>query len=364
MEVLFNAIREQEPDWNLIYTDTGMLSDYVYNQAILPLNDYIDHDYFEELPAPLQPIEEMVIIGGGIYGIPTQRPNLKYPFNVGYAIIWNRDFFEHNNLPDIDELQDEGKWTWDKFTDIARQVTRDTNNDGYIDQWGLGGFSPFQFSNLLETYGVNLYETTADGKIESINLTSNNVISAFEYLKKWDQIIPPFAHNSKLTYEYFKDGKIAMSVIRLNDFNYINQEIDHKLGLAYFPRGPERDDYILPVGTFTVVSVPVTERDPKRVINIHDKIFKPEDVYKEIDRETNKMESNKNREAYYDMTENWKNSQFDLLINKISYQIGDTEKMNSIYRKIYEGKEDIRKGDKEAEDVLMEIEIKIKDNLL
>ena len=30
------------------------------------------------------------------------------------------------------------EWTWDKMLEYAKNLTRDTDGDGIIDQWGLG----------------------------------------------------------------------------------------------------------------------------------------------------------------------------------------------------------------------------------
>ncbi len=366
LETFFNALREQKPDWNLISSNNALLNIYITNQTVLPLNDYIDHDYFKKLPEPLQPVEEMVTYAGNIYGIPSPTGNVSYPFSRGMVILWNREFFERNNLPDLDELQDKGQWTWEKMTDIVKQATRDTNDDGYIDQWAIAGLeNKFQYEvrRFFESYGANIYEEDVDGSIKDINLINDKVISVFEYLKEWYQLYPPYT-NIDTNYNRFKNGNIGMYFTDLHLIFDIKENIDSDIGIAYLPKAPDMENNILPVRSFSVASVPILERDPETVINIHDQIFKPDDVYLEIDRELNKIENEKDRERYIEIISNWRASEFDLLLSRILFETGaDIEEYSLISLNIYDHIKEIIKGDKEIEDGLMEIEMKIEDIL-
>ncbi|MFT4156756.1 MAG: sugar ABC transporter substrate-binding protein [Microbacterium sp.] len=64
---------------------------------------------------------------GPIYAMPKDVG----PFSFGY----NKTMFEAAGVP----LPDKDKpYTWDEFIDVAKQLTKDTNGDGTLDQWGTG----------------------------------------------------------------------------------------------------------------------------------------------------------------------------------------------------------------------------------
>ncbi len=62
---------------------------------------------------------------GEIWGIPFLWESL--------IVLYNRDLFDEAGItPPIIE----DPWTWEEMQEAARQLTRDTNGDGQIDQWG------------------------------------------------------------------------------------------------------------------------------------------------------------------------------------------------------------------------------------
>lgn len=75
------------------------------------------------------------------------------PYALGYATFYNRDIFAKEGLPYLEEVYEQGNWTWDTMVEYARATTHDNNGDGTIDQWGLvlgniqGATEALMFSN-------------------------------------------------------------------------------------------------------------------------------------------------------------------------------------------------------------------------
>ena len=44
------------------------------------------------------------------------------------------------NLENPQDLYDRGEWTWEKFREYCRILTKDTDGDNNIDQWGYSGW--------------------------------------------------------------------------------------------------------------------------------------------------------------------------------------------------------------------------------
>lgn len=77
-----------------------------------------------------------------------QKGKSFYCFNAGApepknCLFFNKRILEENGY-DRDlpyDLQKEGKWTWAKFEEILAKLTKDTNADGIIDQYGMASFN-------------------------------------------------------------------------------------------------------------------------------------------------------------------------------------------------------------------------------
>ena len=91
-----------------------------------------------------------------------------------------------------------GNWTWEDFYEICKQVTRDTNGDGKIDQFGNFGFG---WQDAVYTNGQKLFED--DGS--KAYFDDSGVVEAVEFLKKLDDL----NMNFKMTSSDFDAGKVA-----------------------------------------------------------------------------------------------------------------------------------------------------------
>ena len=80
-----------------------------------------------------------------------------FPFNKSVrALYLNKNLFEAEGLT-------QAPATWREYEDMARRLTKDTDGDGEIDQWGTAGqISAWMFENLLIQNGGQIL--TDDGK--------------------------------------------------------------------------------------------------------------------------------------------------------------------------------------------------------
>jgi hypothetical protein len=90
---------------------------------------------------------------GRVYGLqasPYSMPDL--------GMFYRKNLLDGMGLPDPITLYNEGNWTWDTFFNLAVQATRDFNNDGVIDQYGLNGDVYRVYSALLYSNGGRVVE--------------------------------------------------------------------------------------------------------------------------------------------------------------------------------------------------------------
>lgn len=94
--------------------------------AFLPLGEYVaDYDLDDFFPGHLDAFR----YDGDLLVIPRDISNL--------VLFYNQEMFEEAGVPLPDE-----DWTWDDFMSAAQALTKDTDGDGVVDQWGFG-FSTF-----------------------------------------------------------------------------------------------------------------------------------------------------------------------------------------------------------------------------
>jgi multiple sugar transport system substrate-binding protein len=174
---------------------TGKGPDIVYF-AGLPYRKYIDKKAFVNLSDLMEKdnkfnkaelnstILDAIKYKGGLYVIP-----INYQFEM---MVANKSILDKENIK-IDDMN----WTWDDFIQIAQKVTKDTNNDGAIDQYAMAGrgngLFTYLFSSTIGKY-VDLDKKTAsfDSK-DFINLlyTCKNFNDKKLFFKAddWQQIV-------------------------------------------------------------------------------------------------------------------------------------------------------------------------------
>jgi multiple sugar transport system substrate-binding protein len=152
---------------------TGKGPDIIYF-ANLPYRKYIDKKMFVNLSDLMEKddkfnkselnfnILDALKYKGGLYTIP-----ISYQFEM---MVANKSILDKDNIK-IDDMN----WTWDDFMQIAQKVTRDTNNDGTVDQYAMAGRSntgifPYLLEGSIGRY-VDLDKKTASfDSMDFINL--------------------------------------------------------------------------------------------------------------------------------------------------------------------------------------------------
>jgi multiple sugar transport system substrate-binding protein len=108
--------------------------------AFLDLTDFVNTD--DDLnPDDLYPSPGAFYHEGKWYGMPFQL--------VSNGCYYNATLFEEADVPGPRDYPDnpDGVWTWDDFLVAATALTKDTDGDGEIDQWGYSA-SGFEFGWL------------------------------------------------------------------------------------------------------------------------------------------------------------------------------------------------------------------------
>lgn len=124
-------------------------------------------------------IIDMWTMGGDAYGM-SMAPNVE----PRGCLYFNKRVLEEAGIDwnTIYDMQAEGTWTWDVFEGMLKQITKDTDNDGVNDIWGMLGSGDDMY--VLSVFGNNgsFFDFDAEGKLQP-TMNSNETIEALNWAK-------------------------------------------------------------------------------------------------------------------------------------------------------------------------------------
>lgn len=146
----------------------------------------------------------------------------------------------------IYDMQADGTWTWDAWTEIMAKVQRDVNNDSVIDVYGFDcnyGVAVDQsvYSNNSEYVGL------ADGKY-TYKFEDPATVEALEWIVT---TINDFAlvRPEEAQWDYYKEAFINGQVAFMPDQAYCGgpngflMDMVDEIGFVMYPKGPQATDY-------------------------------------------------------------------------------------------------------------------------
>ncbi|MEK0315787.1 extracellular solute-binding protein [Cohnella sp. 56] len=197
----------------------------------------------------------------------------------GGGLFYNRDLFKKMGLPDLHEIVDQGDWTWAKFEEIAKEATRDTDNDGKTDVWGTSGWSEELAQFLISSNGGAKIADDATGKE---GISDPRTVEALNFLNQLyaDKVVRVKGKeiNNYTERDTFTDGNVAMAY----GWDWMAGAYQGKFdyGMVPFPKGPQGTDYTFPSGGGGWF-MPKGVKDPIQVFKIYEELanIPPVDEY-------------------------------------------------------------------------------------
>lgn len=129
-------------------------------------------------------------------------------------------------------------WTWDDLLEICKKVTKDTDGDGYPDQFGTYNYD---WLDAAYTNGVVLFEN-GDTKI---SLTNEKVVEAVKFVKQ----LYDLNQGRKVTQDDFDSGKVAFMPLTFADYRTyktypykIKKYLNFRWDCITLPAGPAGDN--------------------------------------------------------------------------------------------------------------------------
>lgn len=125
-----------------------------------------------------------------------------------YPLAFNKQLLDDNNLEDPRVLYERGEWTWDKFIEYCKVLTKDTDGDGVVDQYGFAGFKEDVMAQLIMSNGASI----AAGATQTLD--SAPVIEALDFYSQMytvHNVCAPYPaeDNGDVTRYQYRDGNIG-----------------------------------------------------------------------------------------------------------------------------------------------------------
>lgn len=211
---------------------TGFSNAYYQQDLLEVLDGYIERD--SDPPDVADFVPSQLVFEGDRVGFPWSLQPL--------ALRVNRDLFNEAGMQPPDELwinaekEDRGPevWTWDKFLEMGKRLTRDTNGDGEIDQWASTDGGIHVFLDMIWAFGRGEI-FSEDGRKSLVDDPA--ALRVFEYVQNLVQehaVMPPPGVSAS-----FNDGQLAtqpgwLSVVLPPAL----AEAPFSVGFAPIPAGP------------------------------------------------------------------------------------------------------------------------------
>ena len=200
------------------------------------------------------------------YGFETGR---LFPTSV---LFFNKGMFDREGIsyPYEDFFNDE--WTWDNMLEIAQKLTKDTDGDGVIDQWGLSGtnlINQFVYSNGAETIDIS------DPYQPKFILDSTEALAGFQAMQDFSQLhnvveLNPEGAEWDYAKSQFINGNIGMFAGPWWMVDDMVNEMEDPHGVLLFPMGPDAENYASASSNSNVSTIPANVQDKEDVALLFD----------------------------------------------------------------------------------------------
>lgn len=186
-----------------------------------------------------------------------------------WGLWYNKKLLAKENLEDPASLVKKNAWTWDKFLDMCKKLTKDTNGDKKTDQWGY--YDEYLFINMILTNGGEIIDVSnKNGPAFTMNSAATNyaIRYAVDMANKYGVVPSIGSIGDPTLLEMFPKGQVAFTTYApaYGPLCVSKGMNPSDLGYTYFPKGPNAKDYVVHAPTMDAVYlIPPQVKDIKPV---------------------------------------------------------------------------------------------------
>lgn len=278
--VAWQAIREAaligETEVHFAHFAAGMVVPATAG-ALHPLNDILDDEFYASYPPTFRyPKGIGDSVGTTIYGFEALGHSRE-----ARVIMWNKSLFEREGIESLYDIYERGEWTWDKFYEIARKLTKDTDGDGAYDQFALGNSSiRNETFDWLVSNGARFTKVRDDGTVE-FDLLAPEIVQTFEFMQKlWQEGLYTDGISRSQAAMWFDIGTHISNPGRQEEFYSIQND---EWGIVPPPQGPNGKGEVA-LHTRWVGVIPLNVPNPRAVIEVVSALFQFREPYIDVEQ--------------------------------------------------------------------------------
>ncbi len=185
-----------------------------------------------------------------------------------YVIFFNREMVANFDMENPYQLVYDGKWTLDKFEEMARTAVSDINGDGKMDEndsWGITAQEVSKYISFMTGAGQYITDRDADGYVQLALKTekTQSIMERFESLTL-DNVIympPSMDRSDMLTLD---TGRLMFQLDAISDAELL-REYSVDFGFLPYPKYDEAQADYISLDWGGLLSVPGTITNPEMV---------------------------------------------------------------------------------------------------
>lgn len=210
-------------------------------------------------------VNDTTLVNGKHYGVwPLDQAYTKVKYNQ--VMFFNKSLLTRSGVTEnLYQLQKEGKWTWDKMAEIAKKVTKDTNNDGTPDQWGLVNFNNL-YRQLCVSNNSDFIEKTSGTDIKFVagNPEPLKALNYFKSLAYTNKSVDTDTQVGDVDKQFWT-GKYAFLPNYLQRVTSGYKTMTDDYGILLFPKPSTGGDYVSTKDWWWTLSIPKGTKEPEKV---------------------------------------------------------------------------------------------------
>ncbi len=276
--------------------------------AFCPIEEVVGDDYWERLHPYSLRISDILVYGGRryVFANTIDMPKDAVWVDTGlYLVFYNKTMLENAGVEDPYDLYKAGEWTWDRYEEIAKKLTIDTNADGHIDVWGSGLISDQFAAAFIQASGIDFTSTDEEGRVV-YSFGGEKAETALNRLAKWNMVDRVFNADGAAA-PAWTAGKAAMLVHAMWHYPTFAGTVDFEFGIVPLPKSPFTDRHIAPAHGIGGVVLPQNAQDPEALMALHEFLFRdPEEIFLEgIENTQNMFVSREDLDVALTLSEEW-----------------------------------------------------------
>ncbi len=229
----------------------------INKKVVYPLSDLKELNFKDKKWNPA--MTAMATVNGKVYGMLASDG----PY-CNTMLLYNKDYFKANGLPDLYDLQESGKLTWAKFREIAKSATK-----GSVKGFAMTSADEFMVQSLIHANGGKMV-SRGKGLDFTCTLNSKNTINAMQFWQDMRQkdgsVLEPGANGYNYCMEQFAAGNAAMHLGEVYQFPDIANKANFEIGAVLFPAGPDSNlPYMLDTSNASPLVMSANTKNPADV---------------------------------------------------------------------------------------------------